>query len=530
MQIQTASLLAAFLLASTALGQAEFRWEQNDQMGVKILVHKKLFPVPLKLGESDPHERVRYLPKDPGDYLFGRLGTYEWYCDLMEFPKAGAKPADATGTGSGTGTASGGSTPAVKSDDPRLAEDFRQWVTEKDRVAQDRKFVVKGNAEKGKRGSPDFQWWEYTDTSKVNAGGREEELIWYSTAAVYEQPNRQIVVVAKIPLRKGDRPDSKMRKWLETMCQSLVVVEVDTSADTDASKRDEFANTPERKAELDKAKANIQNLKGWDYFTSPNYIILYSWNPEKPTKQRDAYKFAKDLVDGLEEMRARYVKEFPPHEKMLQLYSVLRICDNAEEFMKYGSTTWGVVGWFSPGSKELVVFDDKQRYYGGDKDVVATTMHEGWHQYAHTYFGEKAELHRWFDEGHGDYFGSWIRKGRNWNYEVDKGRYQGVRAQVAQKTFIPVRELVAWERSKFYGSPRVVDHYEQAYSIIDFLRRGPERLGSKFDPAWSSIIDKYRATMLETADQKKSVEKAFEGVDWDAFESLWVDWVSKYMK
>ena len=37
-----------------------------------------------------------------------------------------------------------------------------------------------------------------------------------------------------------------------------------------------------------KATANIQGLKGWDYFTMPNYIVLYSWDFEKPAERAKA--------------------------------------------------------------------------------------------------------------------------------------------------------------------------------------------------------------------------------------------------
>ena len=40
----------------------------------------------------------------------------------------------------------------------------------------------------------------------------------------------------------------------------------------------------------------------------------------------------------------------------------------------------------------------------GSGMTEAVTFHEGWHQYCDSYFG--FELQRWFDEGHGDYFGS----------------------------------------------------------------------------------------------------------------------------
>ena len=36
--------------------------------------------------------------------------------------------------------------------------------------------------------------------------------------------------------------------------------------------------------------------------------------------------------------------------------------------------------------------------------------------------------------------------------------------------------------------------------------------------------------MLESKNQKTAVEKAFEGIDWDAFEAAWIDWVKTKMK
>jgi hypothetical protein len=63
--------------------------------------------------------------------------------------------------------------------------------------------------------------------------------------------------------------------------------------------------------------------------------------------------------------------------------------------------------------------------------------------------------------------------------------------------------------------------------MVDFLKRGKEVLGKKFDPSWEGVLDRYRTTILETKDKKKAVEKAFEGVDWDAFDEAWIAWVDK---
>lgn len=506
-------------IATGAPAQREYNQEQNDQLRVKYLVHRKLAAVPMKIGDIDPHTRARYKPDDPGDYI---RGQYSWELYVLEFPKAGAKPkqpADGEKEGGGTTT-----TTVEIEDSPFRAKDFREWVTEKDGGIKDRTFKIKAEKKKGRRDTPDHEYYEYADVD-------DRFGFWYRCAAVYDFPDREIALMVNIPAINKPEPKDNWHKWAYRMVTSLEPLADDEIASNDEvdEKRDEFASTPERKAELDKAKANISNLAHWDYFTMPNYIVLYSWDPEKPQKQRESHKFARTMVEALEECRELYIRDYPPHDKMVQMYSVLRICDKYDEFMKYGDTPPGVIGWFNPGTKELVIFNDQTNLIGGDDDVRATAFHEGWHQYAHSYFGEKVELHRWFDEGSGDFYGAHTRRGRDWRYETDRGRYQSIRSQVARGNFIPTREIVSWNKDKFYGS-RAPDHYAQGYSLVDFLRRGSERLGSRFPERWGQILEIYRKTMLETKDQKKAVEAAFEGIDWAEFEEAWIDWVKKRMK
>lgn len=508
------------LLAASLAAQSEYNQEQNDKLMIKYQVHRKLAAVPLKIGSINPHLRAQYKPNDDGDYI---RGQYSWELYILEFPKkrgAPAKPKEATDGGT---TTAGGTDASEAIAEHLAAADFREWVTEKDDSIKDRTFQEKGKSEKAKGKRPAFSYWEYSDVD-------DRFGFWYRCAAVYDFEDKEIALVVNIPAIGKPKPKDNWLKWANRMITSLEILDpsdVQTSNEPDED-RDTFANTPERQKELDKAKANIANLKHWDYFTMPNYIVLYSWDPEKPTKRRESYKYARTMVEGLEQCRELYIQDYPPHDKMQQPYSVLRICDNYDEFMKYGNTPPGVVGWFNPGSKELVMFDDKTNLVGGDKDAKATCFHEGWHQYSNSYFGDNVELHRWFDEGSGDFYGAHTKKSK-WSYESDKGRYQSIRTQVARGNFIPLREIVSWNKDKFYG-PRAPDHYAQGYSLIDFLRRGPDKLGKRFDDSWKNILETYRKTMLETKNQKTAVEKAFEGVDFDALESAWIDWVKKYMK
>ncbi len=520
--------LTQLLCLVASLTAQEYRWEQSDALGIKFRVHRKLQPVPMQIGTTDPHTKIKYEAGDAADLI---RGQYAWELYILEFPKTeAARPKPKAAENGGT-TAGGAGEEEDDAPHSRMASrNWNQWVTEKDPYINKRTYKEKGKATRGKGKTPDYELWEYSDEGR---GRSVSELYWYKLAAAYDFEDKEVVLVVNIPAIGKDKPKDQWLKWASTMISSLEPLRESemSGGDEPDAKRDQFADTPEKQKELDKAKANILNLDGWDYFTSPNYICLFSWAADKKDKRLPATKFAHEIVDKLEAMREQYNTLFPPHDKMVQLYSILRICNNYDDFTKYSGMGGGVVGYFSPGSKELVIFDDKERIFGNKYETIySTAMHEGWHQYGYTYFGEKVELHRWFDEGVGDYFGSWSKKGSKWSYGIDKSRLPGIKSQVARKTYINPRELVGWDRSKFYGSPRVVEHYEQAYSIIDFLMRGPDVLGKKFDPLWSTVLDKYRQGVLDTKDPKKAVESAYAGVDWDAFEAAWVDWVKTKMK
>ncbi|MCA8949283.1 MAG: hypothetical protein KDE27_07260, partial [Planctomycetes bacterium] len=196
----------------------------------------------------------------------------------------------------------------------------------------------------------------------------------------------------------------------------------------------------------------------------------------------------------------------------------------------YGQSPPGVVGWYSPASKELVVFLDGDKMMGkGATETV--TFHEGWHQYADHYFHHpdspgRAELHRWFDEGHGDYFGSFRWEGK-WKYVGSDMRYEDCKNMVRVGDYIPFKELVYWDRSKFYGD-RAPYRYAQAFSMIDFLRRGPDEIRG-FDPRWADVLDMYRKVTLVKGDCKLAVDTAFREFseeDWQKIEDAWKAWVN----
>jgi len=212
-------------------------------------------------------------------------------------------------------------------------------------------------------------------------------------------------------------------------------------------------------------------------------------------------------------------------------YPVFRLCAAYDQFQKYGQSPRGVVGWFSPQSKELVVFlgGDKMMGSGATETV---TYHEGWHQYADHYFHhpdtpKHAELHRWFDEGQGDYFGSFRWGQSGWKYVGSKMRFDDCKAMVRTGDYVPFKDIVRWDRRQFY-SAKAPYYYAQAFSMIDFLRRG-DKDAHNWKPQYGEVLDLYRKVVLLQGDAKAAVEMAFHGFtddDWKKLEEAWKAWVN----
>jgi hypothetical protein len=510
--------LALLLSGALLTAQDGFKWDQIDDLGVKYLVFKKLERLPLKLGENDPHLRARYEPGGAGDYIHGARGSYSWDLNVYEFPKVVKQT-------TGKEAAKTPEEAAKEAVNRRTAANFQIWVTDgKDPRAKERKFKKKGLEVAGKGKKLPHKWWEYHDTQKMSNGIETFDQLWYEFAAVYDFPEREIALVLNLPVKRGLEPTADHRSWAVTMLTSLALLKDDgETGEVTHAKKDQHADTEKRREALSKAKANISDLPWWDYFTTPHYIVLFSWDKDKPEKRPDALKKATKIADDMEHMYGLYEQYYPPHEKMADYYSVMRICQSYEEFSKYGDSRGGVVGWFSPMTKELVFFVGGE-VFAGKGFTNAVAFHEGWHQYCDKYFG--TELHRWFDEGTGDFFGSFTWSGRKFDYATSKMRKLEVKQFVNSGEFVPVREIVTWNKDKFYGG-RASDYYAQAYSMVDFLRNGKGNR-ALWDQAWDKVLDTYRQVALDTKDQKKAVEEAFRGVDWDKFQNAWIKWVKAY--
>ena len=518
----TLTSLAVLGLGAASTAQ-RYNTETNRELGVAFRVHEKLQQVPMQLGQETVNIIQRFEPKDEADYMSGRHGTYAWQLYVLEFvdPKKAAGQEPTTGKPKTREEAEEEARRELYAS--RRAKTFKEYVEDKDPSRRDnREILVEGKERRGRGDRPTSHWWEYRDTDSVRVYGVPEpqDLVWYKVGCSYEIGDREITLLCVMPCKSGDRLKSKEYKMARTMVESLVTVEFDDEGDFD-EERDQWAKSPEQKKELRRLKDNLRDLGDWDYFTTPRFIVAFSW--DKPSKRLEAQKFAINTVQEIEGIREMFEERYPPHDEMKQTFSVIRVCSDYNEFLQYGDIPYGVVGWFSPGTKELCIFYDAVNQFGGEEGTLGTAFHEAWHQYADTYW-PSVELHRWFDEGLAEYFSAHRKAGRGFKFVGQDGRFQSIRQQIREGTYIPSREIVSWHKDKFYG-PRAPDHYAQGWAMVDFLIRGKERLGSRFPEDWGKIMEVYATTCLEKKSDKKAVDAAFEGIDFDAFDKAWIEWV-----
>ena len=104
-------------------------------------------------------------------------------------------------------------------------------------------------------------------------------------------------------------------------------------------------------------------------------------------------------------------------------------------------------------------------------------------------------------------------------------RYDDCKNMVRVGDYTPFKDILYWDRRRFY-SQRAPYYYAQAFSMVDFFRRGEKSSG--WQPRWGEAIDMYRKVVLVHGDAKLAVDTAFRGftpADWKALEDAWKAWV-----
>ncbi len=260
---------------------------------------------------------------------------------------------------------------------------------------------------------------------------------------------------------------------------------------------------------------DAQRIEGWRALPTPSekFIIKTS-----ATNQR----FLDEVIERLERSRELYERDFPP-SKDFDHVSIVRVCGTEEEFHKYGGTSGGVAGWFNPKSTELVIYDAVNI---NRNMTYAVMSHEAFHQYCHFLF-EESEAHRWFDEGHGDYYGAAEFKGRkveiNTKMPAGLNRLDEIKKMLREETYAPVEKHLNFNHREWQTQgPSNVSCYAQSWSIVYMLRQGMlGNVSSKYwKPEYAEIIPAYVETLHSgykeayaeiLAERKKEREEEADG-------------------
>lgn len=256
--------------------------------------------------------------------------------------------------------------------------------------------------------------------------------------------------------------------------------------------------------------------EGWKILPTPKrqYVVVHNI-PQEKAKQ---IQFAKDIVKHLEGIRAVYEKLFPP-KKQITAVSIVRVCQDREEYQQYGGPG-GSAGYFSSADEELVIYDASKE--GGKKDSMSTLFHEAFHQYIHYAVGE-FDPHSWFNEGYGDYFAG-ANPEKNYEIDVFGWRTGTVKNAVASGKYHKLKDLVKMSQQEYYSDPDTC--YAQGWALVYFLNSKT----AKKNESWAGILQRYFDSMVADGSPEKALEAAFRGVDIDALNTAYVEFVKAGFK
>ena len=448
-----AVVLAANFCAAPVSAQKMGRdWHEDTTRGFKFKPLDKYSPIPIQEGDRSgsaliskflgPTVVIQNEKKQSFNY------DLQLYIFSFEDPKAKEDVEGSQSVG------------ARKSIGARLAESW-QWLT-KDMV---------DNPEKQKS----FKTKDF----------KGEYLEWHGP----EGPDQQIVSTYTFPMGDANvaivylctaehfKKYSKVfNKSVKTL-QSIPIVKSSVIAEGGKYTYEE---------QLQIAEEDCLKTNGWKALPTPSkrFIIKTS---------SDDKGFLKEVIERLEVSRDIFEEDFPPPSNF-DAVSIVRICSNSDEFSSYGETRPGVAGWFSPSTTELVLYDAQNT---DRNQSFAVMSHEAFHQYCHFIFDE-SEAHRWFDEGHGDYYGGIKIKGSRSSItnKMPGGlnRLDQIKTMVRNGTYAPLKKHINFSHSEWQNQgPSNVSCYSQSWSIIYMLRQGALGKVSKkyWDDSYAGIVPAY---------------------------------------
>jgi hypothetical protein len=330
-----------------------------------------------------------------------------------------------------------------------------------------------------------FKGKEVLEDEVMEIGGLEaRHQQWEATSAyvdawTFPLPEFDVALVYLV-----DGYERKYKRWLQLYRRSAKTFDL-----MEAEGVGEVSSSSSYEDQLTFHEAEAARTPGWRAVPTPSekFIIKTS---------SDDDKFIKGVIERLELSRDLYERDFPPTEDFDHV-SVVRVCASQEEFHRYGQTRPGVAGWFNPRTTELVLYDAKNT----DRNATYSVMsHEAFHQYCHFLFG-KSEAHRWFDEGHGDYYGgAEFKRGRaKITPQMPGGldRLSVIREMIRSDSYAPIRLHLNFDHGEWQTQgPTNVSCYAQSWSIVYMLREGS--LGRVSRKYWREEYAKIIPAYVET--------------------------------
>ncbi len=362
----------------------------------------------------------------------------------------------------------------------------------------------------------------------------EKESVRTAAAWLYELEDRYVALLGFAPTA-----DFKKRyKDFYKSARSLIPIDIEA---VDVEKLRKYYERHPEYLDPEFRIERCQGLaRGWKSLDTPNYLILYH------TKDT---RLVNRLEHNLEAMRRFYEEQFPP-VKPVQAVSVVRVCNDTQEYFDYGGPP-GSAGYWNYTKEELVLFDnmvDRDGKRRGNSDTFIVLFHEAFHQYI---FYSTVELppHMWFNEGYADFMSGAVvysNTGRVKEIKTNRWRLPLIQRTIEKGKHIPMAQILKAPRSEFYNPARRSLYYAQAWSIVYFLEQSRD---VSRNPAWAKISEVYFVTLKKEWEKERAAlspdamldEKnkagqrardvalaaALEDVDVEEFEAAWLKFVAK---
>lgn len=365
---------------------------------------------------------------------------------------------------------------------------------------------------------------EFTQT----IGEQDTEVRLYAQVAALG-PEVDLAVVYNGP---GGKKWSKHRAAARALARTLERVPLEEPpAGADTPGTDTVDARAAARARLER---ELARSAGWRLHETESYLVVTGSDDEA---------FVAEALERLEAIRAVFERHLPVEPQALESDAdgggavpagapgagaaaptaapgVVRICATREQYRAYGGPA-GTGGYWSDEAGELVLYDDREVL--GRDATWAALNHEAYHQYLHGRFGP-LDPHTWYEEGHGDWFGGFDYEHGRFVETPNAERLRDARALLRSGREVPLRELVRWPKSRYYGQgpngTGPAEHYAEGWSLVHFLRTGSGRAPG-WDAAWDGILDTYLEVLVTERDARRAVEAAFAEVDWEAFERAW---------